>query len=70
MASSGWLRRFEKMCEEYLHHIREEEQEQFKVAEKHLSATDLRYMRQVFNRCKAAEKASVKVEKKIRLKPP
>ena len=68
MASSGWLRRFAKVREEYLHHIKEEEQEQFVAAQKHLSAADVRYMRQVFNRRKAEEKAGAKVEKKIRLK--
>ena len=68
MAKSSWIRRFEKARDEYLHHIREEEQEQFKAAEKHLSATDIRYLRQVFNRRKAAEKAAATVDKKIRLK--
>jgi hypothetical protein len=68
MSSSGWLRRFATAREEYLHHIREEEQEQFVAAEKHLSTADIRYLRQVFNRRKAAEKASATVEKKIKLK--
>jgi hypothetical protein len=68
MASSGWLKRFAGMKEEYLHHVREEEQEQFVEAEKVLTATDVRYMRRVFNRRKAAEKAAAKVEKKIKLK--
>ncbi|MFT3776967.1 MAG: hemerythrin domain-containing protein [Ottowia sp.] len=68
MASSGWLRRFAKLREEYLHHIREEEQEQFVAAQKHLSATDIRYMRQVFNRRKREERAGARVEKKIKLK--
>ncbi len=68
MASSGWLRRFAKVREEYLHHIKEEEQEQFVAAQKHLSAADVRYMRQVFNRRKAEEKAGAKVEKKIKKK--
>ena len=68
MASSGWLRRFAKVRDEYLHHIREEEQEQFVAAEKQLAAADIRYMRQVFNWRKREEKASAKVEKKIRLK--
>lgn len=68
MASSGWLRRFAKVREEYLHHIREEEQEQFVAAEKHLSSADVRHLRQVFNRRKQAEKAGARVEKKIRLK--
>jgi len=68
MASPGWLRRFAGLKDEYLHHIREEEQEQFVAAEKHLRPTDVRYMRRVFNRRKREEKAAAKVEKKISLK--
>ncbi len=68
MASSGWLRRFAKARDEYLHHIREEEQEQFVAAEKHLSPGDIRYLRKVFNRRKKEEKSGAKVEKKIKLK--
>lgn len=68
MGSGGWLRRLAKVKEAYLHHIREEEQEQFVAAEKRLTAADLRYMRSVFNRRKAAEKAGAKVVKRIRLK--
>ncbi len=68
MSSSAWLRRFAKVRDEYLHHIREEEQEQFEAAEKHLAAADVRYLLQVFNRRKREEKANAKVEKKIRLK--
>ncbi len=69
MASPGWLRRFAALKEEYLHHIGEEEQEQFVAAEAHLSATDVRYMRRVFNRRKKEEKAAARVERKIKLKP-
>lgn len=65
MASPGWLRRFAALREEYLHHIREEEQEQFVAAQKHLSDSDLRYMRQVFNRRKKEEKAGATIEKKL-----
>lgn len=68
MSKSGWLKRFAAAKEEYLHHIKEEEQEQFVAAEKHLTATDLRYMRSVFNRRKREEKAAATVEKKIKLK--
>jgi hypothetical protein len=68
MAKGGWLKRFAAAKEEYLHHIKEEEQEQFVAAEKHLSAADLRYMRTVFNRRKKEEKAAATVEKKIKLK--
>lgn len=68
MASSGWLRRFAGLHEAYLHHIQEEEQEQFVAAQKHLTPSDIRYMKQVFNARKKAEKASAKVVKKIRHK--
>jgi hypothetical protein len=68
MGSSGWLKRFAGLKDEYLHHIREEEQEQFVAAEKHLAPTDVRYMRRVFNRRKKEEKAAAKVEKEISLK--
>lgn len=67
MASPAWLRRFKKAKEEYLHHIREEEQEQFLAAQKHLSATDVTYMKRVFVARKRDEKAGAKVEKKIKL---
>ena len=68
MASSGWLRRFAGLRDEYLHHIQEEEQEQFVAAQKHLTPTDIRYMKQVFNRRKAEEKAATKVTPKLRKK--
>lgn len=68
MATPDWLKRFSALKEQYLHHIREEEQEQFVAAEKHLRGRDLRYMRRVFSRRKKAEKAAAKIEKKIRLK--
>ena len=62
------MKRFGAFKEKYLHHIREEEQEQFVAAENHLSASDVRYMKGVFNRRKKEEKAAVKIEEKIRLK--
>ena len=68
MGSRGWLQRFAQAKEKYLHHIREEEQEQFVESEKHLRPTDLRHMRRVFNRRKKVEKAEAEVKKKIRLK--
>lgn len=66
MASSGWLRRFEKLKEKYLHHIREEEQEQFVAAQKHLTAADLRHLRGVFSQRKREEKAHVEMKKKLK----
>ena len=68
MGKSGWLKRFAVLHEEYLHHIKEEEQEQFVAAEKHLSPADLRYMKSVFNRRKREEKVAAVVKKKIKLK--
>lgn len=68
ITSAGWLRRFAGLKEKYLHHIREEEQEQFVAAEAHLSASDIRHMRQVFVRRKRAEKAAAVIERKIKLK--
>lgn len=66
MASPGWLRRFEKLKEKYLHHIREEEQEQFVAAQKMLSPADLRHLRGVFNRRKREEKSKAEITKKIK----
>jgi hypothetical protein len=68
MKLKGWLRRFGEAKKLYLHHIREEEQEQFVESEKVLTAADQRYMRSVFNRRKREEKANARVERKIRLK--
>lgn len=68
MASSGWLRRFAALKEKYLHHIREEEQEQFVAAAKRLSESDLRHMHRVFESRKKAEKSAAVVERKIKLK--
>jgi hypothetical protein len=68
MGSPGWLRRFAGLKEEYLHHIREEEQEQFVAAEARLGASERRHMRQVFERRKKAEKAEAVIEKKLKRK--
>lgn len=68
MTNAGWLKRFAALQEEYLHHIKEEEQEQFVAAEKRLTPKDVKYMRSVFNARKKAEKAAAKVKKKIKLK--
>lgn len=68
MASSGWIKRFAGLKDEYLHHIQEEEQEQFAAAEKQLGASDMKYMRRFFEQRKKAEKSAVKIKKKIKLK--
>ncbi len=69
-ATKLWATRFEGLKEKYLHHIKEEEQEQFVESEKHLTDKDQRYMRKVFNLRKKAEKAAVKLEKKRKVKAP
>jgi len=66
LSAPGWLKRFDKLKEKYLHHIREEEQEQFVAAQKHLTPADIRHLRGVFNRRKRDEKANAKIEKKLR----
>ena len=68
MASTAWKKRLGAAKEEYLHHIREEEQEQFVASEQRLTNADVRYLRGVFSRRKKAEKSAARIEKKIRLK--
>ena len=68
MSKSAWLRRFAKLRDEYLHHIREEEQEQFVAAEKSLSSGDVRHMRNVFIRRKTQERNAAHLEKKLKQK--
>lgn len=68
MSSATWRRRFAALKKKYLHHIREEEQEQFVAAQKTLTRADTLYMRRVFTRRKKDEKADAVVEKKIKLK--
>ena len=68
ITSAKWMSRFADLKEEYLHHIREEEQEQFEAAEDILTPADLKHMRSVFNARKPEEKADVDIEKKIKLK--
>jgi hypothetical protein len=68
MKLKGWLRLFGEAKKFYLHHVREEEQEQFVESEKILTRADQRHMHRVFDRRKREEKASAKIERKIRLK--
>jgi Hemerythrin HHE cation binding domain len=67
-ASKAWLPRLKAAKEKYLHHISEEEQEQFVAAEKHLSKSDVKHMLGVFKTRKKIEKAGSKIKKKIKLK--
>lgn len=68
-ATKTWIERLKAAREKYLHHIGEEEQEQFVAAEKHLSKADVKYMLGVFKQRKKIEKEAAEIKKKIRLKP-
>lgn len=56
-----WLARFAELKTKYLHHIGEEEDEMFPRFAKELSEDDAVYMRGVFERRKAEEKAHAEV---------
>ena len=64
MATSAWMAKFKAVMEEYLHHIGEEETELFPDVERFLDAQDQQWMAGVFERRKAAEKASAEVTPK------
>src|SRR5690349_15214175 len=68
MKRTGWLARFGEAKKLYLHHIREEEQEQFVESQKVLTLADQRFMKSVFNRRKREEKGKARVTPRIRLK--
>ena len=65
MSNSGWLARFTTLRERYLHHIKEEEQEQFEASYAHLDKADLAHMESVFERRKAAEKADAEMTPRL-----
>lgn len=67
MGSKKWLERFAALKHEYLHHIREEEQEQFVESERILTAADRKHMLAVFERRKKAEKAAAEVKPRLRI---
>lgn len=67
MGTAKWMERFDALKHEYLHHIREEEQEQFVESEKILSDADRQHMRAVFDRRKAAEKAAAELTPKLKI---
>jgi Hemerythrin HHE cation binding domain len=61
MTTGGWLIRFRQVKKEYLHHIKEEEDELFPDVEPHLSEADQKFMADIFKRRKQAEKAKAEV---------
>jgi hypothetical protein len=61
MSKGAWRMRFSALRDEYLHHIREEEQEIFEAIARHLDADYRAHMQQVFEDRKPAEKSKAKV---------
>jgi hypothetical protein len=60
-AAREWQDKFEHLRERYTHHIDEEEEENFVSYERLLTDEDVVYMRSVFERRKAAERAEAEV---------
>lgn len=56
MASSGWLNKFNKLAEEYVHHIDEEEEEKFPKAKSEMEDAKAVELRDEFNARKPEEK--------------
>ncbi|HQS95787.1 MAG: hemerythrin HHE cation-binding protein [Novosphingobium sp. 17-62-19] len=67
MGKKKWMERFADLKHEYLHHIREEEQEQFVESEKILTEADRQHMRDVFERRKTEEKARAELKPKLKV---
>ena len=65
MASGAWMTKFKALRECYLHHIDEEEAETFPDFARYLNEADEQYMRQVFDRRKAAESAEAEVTPQV-----
>lgn len=61
--STGWLTRFRTMKDRYLHHIKEEEEEMFPVADAELSRTVKQEIAATFTAEKPKEKAKAAEEK-------
>jgi hypothetical protein len=61
MASGVWLTKFREFRDRYLHHIDEEESENFHDYAKYLTPEDEQHMRAVFERRKQAECAEAEV---------
>jgi hypothetical protein len=61
MSSGAWLTKFRELSERYLHHIDEEERENFPDFARYLTDEDEQHMRTVFERRKRAECAEAEV---------
>ena len=62
MSSSGWLNKFNKLAEEYTHHIDEEEEEKFPKAREELGEEEAVALKPVFEARKPVEIERVKTE--------
>jgi hypothetical protein len=61
MSSGAWLTKFREFSDRYLHHVDEEESENFHDYAKYLTDEDERHMRDVFERRKEAECAEAEL---------
>jgi hypothetical protein len=61
MASGAWLTKFREFSGRYLHHVDEEERENFHDYAKYLTPEDEQHMRTVFERRKQEERAEAEV---------
>ena len=60
-ATAEWSDKFDHLRHRYLHHIDEEEEDNFPEYEKYLTDEDVQHMRSVFDKRKPAEKAQAEV---------
>lgn len=68
MGTKKWMERFADLQHKYLHHIREEETEQFVASVEVLTDADRQYMLEVFERRKREEKAATELKPKLKIK--
>ncbi|HRC72486.1 MAG TPA: hemerythrin domain-containing protein [Candidatus Competibacter sp.] len=61
MATGGWLLKFRSFREDYEHHLDEEEEDIFPIAEEELSDADEQRMRKIFETRKPKEKTAATV---------
>jgi hemerythrin superfamily protein len=61
MSSGAWLTKFREFSDRYLHHVDEEERDNFHDYAKYLTEEDEQHMRKVFESRKQAESAEAKV---------
>jgi hemerythrin superfamily protein len=61
LSSGEWMEKFSELKHDYLHHIDEEEEENFPDFEQYLTRADEEHMRDVFEQRKQAEAAHAEV---------